>query len=549
MLTSLKPNQSTLICVSLLGLVLAGIGLVLTLLNGMLMTHLSWVSGAAFMPALLGFILFSLAATTLIYFHERWLSGFTAKWVTHSLSEACFHLLHLPCNRLAAHSAGELANYFSHYEFGVQQGLQSASALCFALISVLGLCLYLALQLPALLLPIVCLMAVSLVFKAFMCHWQFIVTREQLGTQSKLSAWLSDVMLNVAKLRQAYALPYVIKHGVFYFTKLKSHTTQITIIQLTLAAWDGLFLLALTLLIQSQMSLALLPLLLMLTQFTSLLDRLSAGVMLALQARESKKPLMPILNQVLPSKVGKIETIPKASSITFDEVSYQASDQTSPLLNKLSFQLNPGDFVAITGPSGAGKSSLLRLILGLIEPTSGRILINGIDLHHYDLSAWRQSLGVILQNTQLLNATIYANIAGATSLTLDEAWALAELLGLAADIRRMPMGMFTRIADQAGVSLSGGQRQKVLLARAMAKRPSILLLDEATSALDNISQAKIQTYLEEQGAMRLVVAHRLSSISGADVIYELNPGSGLRVIRDSRALNSCSIPPAQSVSH
>lgn len=203
--------------------------------------------------------------------------------------------------------------------------------------------------------------------------------------------------------------------------------------------------------------------------------------------------------------------------------------------------------MAITGPSGIGKSTILRLLLGLITPTSGRILINDLDLHHYDLTIWRQSLGVVLQNTQLLNANLYTNIAGTSGASLDQAWACADALGLGDDIRRMPMGMFTRISDQAGESLSGGQRQKVLLARALIKQPKCLLLDEATSAMDNVSQAKIQAYLAEQGVMRLVVAHRLSSIVEADVIYQLNAGSGLRAIHDSRAPNFCSTRLNQSV--
>lgn len=544
---SLKHHRSSLIGVSLLSFVLAGVGLMFTLLNGLLMTHLSFVTGAAYFPALFGFISLTIATTVLTYYHERWLSAFTAKWVTQQLARACDHVLQLPSASLVAYPAGVLAKYFSHYEFGLQQALQSVSAVCFAGIGVLGLFIYIALQLPSLLLPILLLMMLSLTYKALMFAWQFRVTRDQLTTQTAFSSWLSDAMFNVAKLRQAYALPYMIKQGVLYLTELKSHTTQFTFIQLALASWDGLFLLALTLLIQYQLNVALLPLLLMLTQLTSLLDRLSAGCLQSLQARESMKPLMPILNTPLASSSGKIKVIPSVLSIAFEEVSYQAPNQIKPMLNQLSFHVNQGDFLALIGPSGVGKSTVLRLILGLISPCAGRILINGIDLHHYDLSAWRLTLGVVLQNSQLLNATIYANIAGASRATLDDAWALAEVVGLADDIRRMPMGMFTRVSDQAGESLSGGQRQKVLLARALAKKPKILILDEASSALDNISQAKIQAHLASLGVMRLVVAHRLSSIAEADVVYQLKQDSGLHVIRDSRALSSCSTPPAQSV--
>jgi ABC-type bacteriocin/lantibiotic exporter with double-glycine peptidase domain len=547
LLKLLKAYYPTLAGLMMLSLSLGGVMLLYTLLNGMLLTHLSWVSGSAYLPALLGFVLFTFATTVLTYYYEGLRASVTAKWVMQQLNHACHHVLHLSSASLSLYPAGELAKYFSHYESGLQQGLQSVFAIFTALISVFGLFIYFAYQLPLFILPIMLLILFSLAYKAAIFKWQLSIAKNQLHTQTAFSRWLSDMMLNMNKCRQAYALPYMIKQGMVYLTKLKKHTTQFTNIQLALVTWDSLLLLSLTLLIYGQTSIALLPLLMMITQLTGMLDRLSAGWLQWAQAKESISALTPILNQALPDTTAKIKTIPDTLHIVFDHVCYQAPNQTQGMLNDVCFHLSHREFAAITGPSGAGKSTILRLLLGLITPTHGRILINDLDLHHYDLNHWRQSLGVILQNTQLLNANLYTNMAGTSGASLDQVWACAEAVGLSDDIRRMPMGMFTRISDQAGDALSGGQRQKVLLARALIKQPKCLILDEATSALDNLSQGKIQAYLAEQGMMRLVVAHRLSSITEADVVYQLNAGSNFRVIRDSRVPNSCSIPPSQSV--
>ncbi|HEU5281263.1 MAG TPA: ATP-binding cassette domain-containing protein [Gammaproteobacteria bacterium] len=543
----LRVHFSVVSAMALLSLVLGGVGLFFTLMNGVLLTHLYWIASSAYVVTLMGFLLFIAATAVLTYYDERLLSTVNVKWAAQQLSQACHHVLHLPSENHSAYSAGELANYFSQYEFGLQQGMQSVSAIFIALIGMFGLLIYFSCQLPWLLLPVLLLVACSLAYKSIIFKCQLRVTKNQLSTQTAFSHWLSELMLNIDKFRQAYALPYVIKQGMFYLTQLKKYTTQFVGIQLALSTWDGLLLLTLTLLIYAQTSLALLPLLLMTTQLTAMLDRFSAACLQWAQAKESMRPLTPFLKSSLQDSNTKIKTMPETLNLVFDNVSYQTPDQSQPVLQQLCFQLAQGEFMAITGPSGAGKSTILRLLLGLISPTQGRILLNDIDLHHYDLNAWRQSLGVVLQNTQLLNANLYTNIAGTSGASLDQAWACAEAVGLGDDIRRMPMGMFTRLSDQAGVSLSGGQRQKVLLARALIKRPRFLMLDEATSALDNLSQAKIQSHLAEQGVTRLVVAHRLSSIANADVVYALNADSSFRVIRDSRVPSSYSTPPSQSV--
>ncbi|MFM8698868.1 MAG: ATP-binding cassette domain-containing protein [Phycisphaerales bacterium] len=181
----------------------------------------------------------------------------------------------------------------------------------------------------------------------------------------------------------------------------------------------------------------------------------------------------------------------------------------------------PGDFVAIVGASGSGKSTLVQLMLGLARPTAGKVLFDGRDLAKLDLPAVRRQIGVVGQHSRVMPGTVLENIVGASLLTQEDAWSAAEASGLADDIRAMPMQMHTFVSDQ---TLSGGQLQKLMIARALVTRPRILLLDEATSALDEVSQAHVSRSLAARAVTRIVIAHRLSTVRGADRIHVLADG-------------------------
>lgn len=193
------------------------------------------------------------------------------------------------------------------------------------------------------------------------------------------------------------------------------------------------------------------------------------------------------------------------------------------ILNQVSLEAKPGEFVAIVGPSGAGKSSLLRLLLGFEVPESGSIYYDAQDLSGLDLSAVRRQMGVVLQNGRLMSGTIFSNIVGSSALSMEDAWDAARMSGLDTDISAMPMGMYTFLSEGAS-TISGGQRQRLMIARAVVARPRILLFDEATSALDNRTQALVSESLENLKATRIVIAHRLSTIMNADRIYVLEAG-------------------------
>lgn len=209
--------------------------------------------------------------------------------------------------------------------------------------------------------------------------------------------------------------------------------------------------------------------------------------------------------------------------LKLDRVSFRYHQNSPLVLEEINLDVKAGEFIAIVGASGSGKSTLIRLLLGFESPAQGTIYYDSQDLAQLDISAVRQQLGVVLQNSRLFTGSIFENISGGALLTLDEAWDAAEMAGLKAEIESMPMDMHTVISE-GGSNLSGGQRQRLLIARALALKPKILIFDEATSALDNRTQAIVSQNIEQLQVTRIVIAHRLSTIRHADRIFVLEGG-------------------------
>ena len=193
-----------------------------------------------------------------------------------------------------------------------------------------------------------------------------------------------------------------------------------------------------------------------------------------------------------------------------------------PVLQNLNLTVKPGEFVVLVGPSGCGNSTLLRLLLGFEDLETGVIQYDGMDLKGLDASSVRRQMGVVLQSSFPFRGDILSNIIGSKPLTIDDAWEAARLSGLDQDIKQMPMGMHTVITESGGIS--GGQRQRLMIARAIVSRPRILLFDEATSALDNQTQAIVTRSVDSLKATRVVIAHRLSTVMHADKIIVLDQG-------------------------
>ncbi|MFI5611270.1 peptidase domain-containing ABC transporter [Amycolatopsis sp. NPDC051903] len=211
-------------------------------------------------------------------------------------------------------------------------------------------------------------------------------------------------------------------------------------------------------------------------------------------------------------------------AVVLDDVSFRYPGQTRDLLTGISLSIRPGEFVALVGASGAGKSTLLRLVLGLDRADRGRVLVDGVDVARCDVDELRTRIGYVAQDATLMRGTLAEVICGATDdVDLDLAGRAAESAQLGDAVAALPMGLHTQVTDGES-GLSGGQVQRLLLARALAKRPAVLLLDEATSALDVAAQEQVRRAVDDLRLTRVVVAHRLSTIRSADRIAVLEHG-------------------------
>jgi len=238
--------------------------------------------------------------------------------------------------------------------------------------------------------------------------------------------------------------------------------------------------------------------------------------------------LQPILREVPEVDPSKPDAGELSGDIEFSHVSFRYQEDGPLILEDVSFKARPGEFIALVGPSGAGKSTCLRLLLGFDKPVSGSIYFDGQDVSSLSLQSVRRQLGVVLQSGRPMTGDIFRNIVGSSNLGIDDAWEAARMAGLEEDIKAMPMGMHTVISEGAE-TFSGGQKQRLLIARAIVNRPRIILFDEATSALDNRTQEIVSRSLEGLKATRVVIAHRLSTIVNADRIYVLQGGRVMEV--------------------
>jgi ATP-binding cassette subfamily B protein len=215
----------------------------------------------------------------------------------------------------------------------------------------------------------------------------------------------------------------------------------------------------------------------------------------------------------------------RGGALAFEHVDFRHGARVEGLRD-VSFQARPGTTVALVGPSGAGKTTMVRLALRMIDPQSGRVTLDGVDLRKLKMTDLRRAIALVPQDVALFNDTLASNIAFARPEASEaEVWAAAEAAELGAFVRALPEGLATKVGER-GLKLSGGERQRVGLARALLADPRVLILDEATSALDGRTEAAIQATLRKAKAGRtvLVVAHRLSTIADADEILVVKAG-------------------------
>lgn len=253
----------------------------------------------------------------------------------------------------------------------------------------------------------------------------------------------------------------------------------------------------------------------------------SALTSMALSAA-SIRPVIDLIRPLLeatPESADAKETVTRLTgSIELSHVTFGYDPDSKPIFEDFSLRIPARQYVAIVGKSGCGKSTLVRLLLGFEKPQRGVIYYDRKDMQQLDIRSLRRQIGTVMQDGRLFSGSIFENIViSAPTLTLSEAWEAAEVAGIADDIRDMPMGMNT-VLQEGGGTVSGGQRQRLMIARAIAPKPKILIFDEATSALDNITQRRVSEALDAMKCTRIVIAHRLSTIKHCDRILVIDGG-------------------------
>lgn len=233
--------------------------------------------------------------------------------------------------------------------------------------------------------------------------------------------------------------------------------------------------------------------------------------------------LRPILDAEPETGEDKMDADVLTGAVEVSHLSFSYAKGSPEVLHDVNFKVVPGETLAIVGRSGGGKSTLVRLLLGFERPNKGSVAYDGQDLADISLPSVRSQMGIVLQNGQLMSGDIFTNIIGTANLTQEDAWAAAEAAGVADDIRNMPMGMQTVISEGSS-NISGGQRQRLMIARALAGKPRFIIFDEATSALDNRTQSIVTESLSKLHVTRIIVAHRLSTIRDADHILVMDEG-------------------------
>lgn len=274
-------------------------------------------------------------------------------------------------------------------------------------------------------------------------------------------------------------------------------------------------------------------------QFAASAGLLQGAVIASFSLLSAYRRLRPILDAPADVEPGAAEPGRLGGRVELHDVTFTYPGTGRPVLDQVSITAEPGEFIAVVGPSGAGKSTLIRLLLGLAPPSAGAVRYDGRDLTELDVRAVRGQLGVVLQQSRAVRGSIVDNVrAGAEDVPESDVWHALDLAGLGNEVRDLPMGLHTMVSEDNS-SFSGGQIQRLMLARALVKKPPVLVLDEATSALDNITQSTVSDRIAALDVTRIVVAHRLSTIRAADRIYVLDGGGIVASGRYADLVRTC----------
>ncbi|MFF0431117.1 NHLP bacteriocin export ABC transporter permease/ATPase subunit [Streptomyces sp. NPDC004327] len=441
-------------------------------------------------------------------------------------------LLRLPATFFTGRSTGELAN--AALGIGaIRRMLSGVAPVCLqaATVGTMNVVVLFVLSPSLALVALALLFAVGAVFLGFGL-WQLRYQRRLVELNSRLDNQAFQTLRGLPKLRVAAAESFAYAAWAKEFARTRVLQQRVGRIQNTLTVLGAVCLPLCTLVMfallagpaRGVMSAA------EFLTFSTALTMLLSAVTQVTGALLSVAAVLPVFEQAAPIlraapevRGGAARPGTLSGAVEARQLSYRYSDDGPLVLDGVDVRVRAGEFVAIVGASGCGKSTLLRLLIGFDRPTEGSVLYDGQDLAALDRAAVRRQCGVVLQHARPLTGSILDCLRGTEAFTLEEAWAALAMAGLAEDVQAMPMGLHTMLSDGGG-TLSGGQRQRLMIAQALIRRPRILFLDEATSALDNEAQRVVIESTRALHATRIVIAHRLSTVMGADRVIAMAEG-------------------------
>ena len=439
-------------------------------------------------------------------------------------------ILSLPADFFKKYNSGEItsrAQYISSLcQTLVQTFLSTGLTSIFSLVYITQIFVYAR----ELVIPALCITLATLAFSIISSLAQMKISKKQMELSGKMSGMTYQIITGVQKIKLSGSEKRMFARWMNGYAEESKYTygtppfimyNGVISTAISLAGTIVMYFFA----VQSGVSVA------DYTAFNAAYGMLSGALMsvagIALTAARIKPVIdmaKPIMDAEPEISEGKHIVTKVSGGIELSNVSFRYEDHSPLVVDDLSLKIKPGQYVAVVGKTGCGKSTLLRLLLGFEKPQKGAIYYDGRDINTLDLKSLRKRIGVVTQNGKLFQGDIYSNIViSAPYLSVDDAWKAAEIADIADDIRAMPMGMHTIISEGAG-GISGGQKQRLMIARAVAPNPKILMFDEATSALDNITQKKVSEALDSLKCTRIVIAHRLSTIKQCDRIIVLDGG-------------------------
>jgi ATP-binding cassette subfamily C protein len=440
-------------------------------------------------------------------------------------------LLSLPTPFFREHEAGDLAQRAMGIENILQKISGTAESAVFGWVFGLFSLFYLFFLDLGLGLLAVLLVGLKLMWTLGLNYRALLLQRSGAKLSGEIASRVFQILNGIAKLRSQGAENRAFALWATLFSRQKSLDVRVRRVGVTLGTIDGAYGLVCSMAMFAAVAF-LMPDMRPgeFISFSAAFGQFIGATMALSTALTGMLAVIPMYERALPI----LEAVPESAdsaqapgllsgAIDVSGVSFRYNADGPDVLKNLSISIGAGEFVALVGPSGCGKSTLCRLLLGFEKADSGAIYFDGQDLAGLDRVAVRRQIGVVLQNGQLTAGDIFSNIVGASRLSMDDAWEAVKLAGMESDLRSMPMGMHTMISE-GGSTISGGQKQRLMVARAIVRKPKILLFDEATSALDNTTQAIVTNSIATLRATRIVVAHRLSTIIGADRIFFIEQG-------------------------